>query len=203
MKRLFLAATAALALVACSDAGPMESNARIGDPRAYIVEIPDSIFTGQVPGSTLFASPGWEVGTVFTLDDSSRVKGFRYYKAVGETGSHTARLWRMSPGPTTLMASRAFTNETSSGWQKTMLSTTVSIPAGTYVVSVNTNTYQVKTGGYFNDNGPIYRSHLVATGGRYGQPTGSFPSSGSTSAFFVDLIYSPRLCNPDVDFPCP
>jgi hypothetical protein len=79
----------------------------------------------------------------------------------------------------------------------------VSIPPGTYVVAVNTNTYQVKTGGYFNTNGSIFSSHLEATGGRYGQPTGAFPSSGSTSAFFVDLIYRPKLCNTTTDSPCP
>jgi hypothetical protein len=28
-------------------------------------------------------------------------------------------------------------------------------------------------------------------------------SSGSASAFFVDVLYRPKLCNDDVDFPCP
>lgn len=77
------------------------------------------------------------------------------------------------------------------------------IPPGNYVVSVNTNLYQVKTFGYFTNNGSINRTKLVATGGRYGQPIHSFPSSASGSAFFVDVLYRPKLCNDDVDFPCP
>ncbi|HEU0016724.1 MAG TPA: DUF4082 domain-containing protein [Longimicrobium sp.] len=203
MKRSFLAAAAALALAACSDSGPLlQKRSPPADASKYIVWSPsDSIYTNQVPESTGYAGPdGWQVGTVFTVDDTVLVIGFKYYKAVGETGSHTARLYT-SGG--TLVGTRGFTGETASGWQRTMLTTTFSIPPGTYVVTVNTNTYQVKSFGWFTNNGPISRSHLEATGGKYGQPIHSFPASGSGSSFFVDVIYRPKLCNTTTDNPCP
>lgn len=203
MKRFTLAAAAALALAACADSGPMlQSKAHTAGPLLDIIWGPlDSIFTTQVPGETLYAGPdGWGVATEFTAEDTLLITGFRFYKAVGETGSHTAKLWTAGGS---LLASKSFTSETSSGWQRTTLSSTVQIPEGNYVVSVNTNEYQVKTGGYFATYGSINRSKLEATGGRYGQPKANFPGSASSSAFFVDVLYRPKLCNDDVDSPCP
>lgn len=201
MRRSVVAAMAALALGACADAGPLESRSSAAGPLLDIVWGPsDSIFTTQVPSETLYAGPnGWQVATVFTAEDTLLITGFRFYQAAGETGSHTARL-HTSGG--SLVASRGF-GATSTGWNRTTLSSAVQIPPGNYVVSVNTNAYQVKTGGYFAFNGSINRSDLEATGGKYGQPINAFPSSGSSSAFFVDVIYRPKLCNDDVDFPCP
>jgi Domain of unknown function (DUF4082) len=201
MKCSILAATAALALAACTDSGPLLEGRTPSAPLLDIVWGPaETIFTNQVPGETGYAGPsGWQVGTVFTAEDTLLITGFRFYQAVGETGSHTARL-HTSGG--TLVASKAF-GATSTGWNTTTLTSTVQILPGEYVVSVNTNTYQVKSGGYFYFNGPINRTKLVATGGRYGQPINVFPSSGSTSAFFVDVTFRPKLCNDDVDYPCP
>ncbi|HEU0016725.1 MAG TPA: DUF4082 domain-containing protein, partial [Longimicrobium sp.] len=145
-------------------------------------------FTTQAPASTV--EPGWDgmqVGTEFTLSDSVTVTGFRYYKASGEAGSHTARLYRSSG---TQVASKSFSGGTSSGWQRVSV-TPFPLAPGTYVVTVNTNLYQAKTGAYFDDDGPIYREGLEATGGRYGYPTGQFPSYSTSDAFFVDLVYVP------------
>jgi hypothetical protein len=202
MKRSILAAMAALALAACAGDGPLLENRKpTARPALDIVWGPvDSIFTTQVPGETLYAGPdGWQVATVFTVDDTTLITHFKFYQAAGETGSHTAKLYT-SGG--TLKASASF-GATSTGWNKVTLALPVQIPEGTYVVSVNTNTYQVKSGGYFAFNGSINRTGLTATGGKYGQPINSFPSSGSSSAFFVDVLYRPKLCNDDVDFPCP
>lgn len=202
MKRVTFAAIAALSLAACADSGPTLQKAPPAAPLLDIVWGPtDSIFTSQVPGETLDAGPdGWGVATVFTAEDTLLITGFRFYKAVGETGTHTAKLWTSGGS---LLASKQFTSETPSGWQRTTLPSTVQIPDGNYVVSVNTNAYQVKSSGYFASNGSINRSDLEATGGRYGQPKSNFPSSTSSSAFFVDVLYRPKLCNDDVDFPCP
>jgi hypothetical protein len=67
---------------------------------------------------------------------------------------------------------------------------------------VNTNTYQVKTFAYF-DNNPIYRSYMTADAGAYGQPTGSEPDTISGSAFFVDVFFSGLRCDTNVTSPCP
>ena len=202
MRCSIVAVAAALALTACADSGPLlENRATPARPLMDIVWGPtDRIFTNQVPTETAYAGPdGWEVGTVFTAEDTLLITHFRFYQAAGETGSHTAKLWT-SGG--TLLASKSF-GATSTGWNQTTLTFPLQIPEGDYVVSVNTNTYQVKTFGYFTSNGPINRTRLEATGGRYGQPIHSFPSSTSGSAFFVDVLYRPKLCNDDVDFPCP
>jgi hypothetical protein len=202
MKRLLLAAAAALTLAACADTGPLIEARDPASPVLDIVWGPlDSIFTTQQPTESGYAAPGWQVGTVFTAEDTLLIVGFRFLKAVGETGSHTAKLYPL--GNSTAIATMGFTNETPSGWQRKTLTSTVQIPPGEYVVTVNTNTYQSKNGGYFYFNGPINRSELEATGGRYGQPINVYPSSGSTSAFFADILYRPKLCNDDVDFPCP
>lgn len=204
MKHWIVPVMAAVALAGCADEGPLlESRAPTGPPLMDIVWGPtDSIYTTQTPNETGYAGPsGWQVATQFTAEDTLLITGFRYYKASGETGSHTARLYRL--GNTTQIASAGFLNETASGWQRQTLGSTVQIPPGTYLITVNTNTYQVKYGGYFAFNGSINRSDLEATGGAYGQPIHSYPGSGSASAFFVDVLYRPKLCNDDVDDPCP
>ena len=201
MKRWIFAAAAALSLAACADGGLLEPRTPVSGPREYIVWSPaENIWDSMTPTDVLDATGGWEVGTLFTTDDTILVTGFRFYKASGETGSHTANLWT-SGG--TKLASKAFGSETSSGWQSVSLTNTVQIPPGTYMVSFNTNTKQGKTGGYFAFNGSISRTHLTATGGGYVSGVGNFPSNGSASAFFADLTFRPKLCNTTTDFPCP
>ena len=201
MNRWFAAAAAALALAACTENALLDGREPAGR-RASIVWSPaETIFPPLTPSTALDATGGWEVGTLFTTDDTILVTGFQYYKASGETGSHISRLWT-SGG--TLLASRAYASETAGpGWQSTTLSSTVQLAPGTYIVSVNTNTWQSKTPGYFFDHGPIYRTHLTATGGAYVSGVGNFPSNGSASAFFADLTFRPKLCNTTTDFPCP
>jgi hypothetical protein len=201
MKRFFLAAAAALTLSACTDAGsPVEArSAADAGPRLAIWGVKDSIYTSQTPTSTLDASGGWEVGTQFTPDYDGRVVGFRFYKAVNECGTHTARLW--SPGGSQL-ASGTFSGETASGWQRVLISG-VNVTAGTtYRVSVNTNCWQVKDFGYFTSNGAIVRNWGYADSGYYGQPTGSRPTSSSGSSFFVDVYFRPLLCDDVVTENC-
>jgi hypothetical protein len=202
MKRLLTAAAAAFTLAACADGGtPVEPRAAPDRPAAtkYYYSS-ENIFTTQTPASTLDATGGWQVGTRFTTTREGLLSDFRFYKAVGETGSHTAKLYTASG---TLLWSLGFSFETSSGWQQTSSIVSLVLPAGTYIVSVNTNTKQVKTFGYFTDNGTIQRTYLSADAGAYGQPTGSLPSTISGSAFFVDVVFSPMRCDTDVDSPCP
>jgi len=191
MRHTIVAAAVALALAACVDGGPLLQNrAPTGPVSAYIPCQSESIFTTQVPTEQGYAYPGWQVGTQFTAEDSLLITKFRFYKATGETGPHTAKLYTVGG---TLVASAGFGGETASGWQSTTLVSPVLIPPGEYVVTVNTNTYQAKSGGYFAFNGSIQRTSLKATGGRYGQPINSYPVNGSSSAFFVDVTICPRL----------
>jgi len=199
MKRFLLAGTTALALAACTDLSPTLETRTPADPDRILVYGPvQTIFTNQTPEQTLDATGGWEVATRFTVWVDGKISGFRFWKAVGETGTHTARLWSTSG---TLLASATFSNETASGWQTAFANRV--IPAGTYIVSVNTNTKQAKSFAWFTNNGPISHHDIYADYSYYGQPTGSFPTSGSGSIYFVDVNFRPYICNTKTDDPCP
>lgn len=200
MRSLFFlaAAAAALSTAACADAVAPVAQPDAAQAAALPIDGPryglrDSLYTYQTPSEFLDASPGWQVGTRFIPDYDGRFIGFRFYKAPGETGSHTARLYN-SAGQ--LLHSATFGTETGSGWQRVTITTLVPGYAGEqYYVTVNTNAKQAKAPGYFHLNGPIYRNWGAAYGGAYGQPIHAFPSSGSASSFFVDVYYRTLLCD--------
>src|SRR5215207_512919 len=204
MRRFFVAATAALALAACSDiesGNPLSVEGGPGERGPALATAPVgpqwSIFTSQTPEQTLDATPGWEVGTRFSTSKAGKVIGFRFYRASGETGTNTARLWSNSG---TQLASATFTTS-GTGWQTVMLPTgsRVSLTVNTtYRVSVNTNSAQAKSPGAFYYGGPVTNGPLTADGGYYGQPTGAMPASESTSNFFVDVIFEEDVPLPNL-----
>ncbi|MFL6199672.1 MAG: DUF4082 domain-containing protein [Thermoanaerobaculia bacterium] len=145
-----------------------------------------TIFTTQTPTETLDASPGWEVGTRFTTSKPGKVIGFRFWRAVGETGTNYGKLWNNSG--TRLKMSNAFPSGT--GWVTVYLNTPVIISTNTvYRVSVNTNTKQVKKGGAYVFDGHITNGPLFSDSGYYGQPLNAMPTAESASYFFVDVIF--------------
>ena len=202
---LFVAAAAALSLSACADAvapipQPAGAHAAGGLPLGPFYAPRDSIYTTQTPTEYLDASPGWQVATRFIPDVDGRFTGYRFYKAPGETGTHTARLYTSSGQ---LVHQATFSNETASGWQRVTFSNLVYGYAGQeYYITVNTNVKQSKTPAYFNNNGPIYRNWGAAYGGGYGQPINSFITSGSGSSFFVDVYYRGLICSEDYTTNC-
>jgi len=201
MKRFILASTVALALAACADTTPViDTRAPPGSPN-YLLGAIQTIFTTQTPARTsIDADGGREVGTRFTVYRDGVIAGFRFWKAVGESGTHTARLWTTSG---TLLASATFSNETSSGWQSVGGGT--SIDAGTYVVTVNTNVKMVKTAMYFDSIGPISHDDIYANLSYHGQPAGSFPTIGASGIYFVDVNFRPVIviCVPEPGIYCP
>gem|GEM_PF-5597749 len=209
MRSLFyVAAVATLSLSACADAVTPDAQPRApetghaaelpGDKPIYALR--DSIYTSQTPSEFLDAAPGWQVATRFIPDYDGKFTGYRFYKAPGETGSHTARLYTTSGFPVHQIT---FPAETPSGWQRVTFTTAVYGYAGEeYYITVNTNSKQAKTPAYFNNNGPIFRSWGAAYGGAYGQPIHAFPSSGSGSSFFVDVYYRALLCSETITENC-
>jgi hypothetical protein len=202
MKRFILATTAALALAACSDASPvLDTRAPPEGPNHTIFYgLPaQTIFTDQTPTRTsIDADGGREVATRFTVDTKGLISGFRFWKAAGETGTHTAKLWTTSG---TLVASATFSGETSSGWQSVASNTPIA--AGTYVVSVNTNVLMVKTAMYFDTAGAISHDDVYADTSYHGQPAGSFPTTAGSGIYFVDVKFRPFICDTEVTQPCP
>jgi hypothetical protein len=153
---------------------------------------PCSLFSNLTQPANTSASGSFELGVKLQVDQPLRVTALRFYKAVGETGTHTATVWTSSGVP---LASLTFTNETASGWQQQALATPVQLAANTtYVVSVNANgNYPVTVNGLLNSvsSGPI---HTVADGnnGVYNTTLGSFPTQSYLSSnYFVDVVVAP------------
>jgi uncharacterized protein DUF4082 len=145
------------------------------------------IFTTQTPATIGNASPGYEVATQFSAAVNGTVKSLRFYRAPGETGTTTVRLWTDSG---TQLAAATWTSDGTSGWKAVPIGGGVALTAGTrYRVSFNTNTAQAKTNcglGSGITNGP-----LTAWQGFWGQPMGSMPTNSSCSNFFADVVFEP------------
>ena len=102
-----------------------------------------SIWSAATAPANLQASDTGSVtlGLRFSSDVPGVVTGIRYYKAAGNTGTHTGNLWS-STG--TQLATVTFAGESASGWQQASFSSPVAIVANTtYVVS-----YTAPRGGY-------------------------------------------------------
>ena len=146
-----------------------------------------SIFTTQLPAYTGTDGP-YELGVKFQASKAANVSSIRYYRANGESGSHTGHIWSANG---TLLASVVFSNETASGWQTANLANPLPITANTtYVVSVNSNTGYAVT-----DNALATRVtngilSTVADGANcvYGT-AGKFPTqSWNNSNYFRDVV---------------
>ncbi|QSQ23342.1 DUF4082 domain-containing protein [Pyxidicoccus parkwayensis] len=143
-----------------------------------------------------------ELGVKFRADVDGKVKGIRFYKGTGNTGTHVGNLWS-STG--TNLASATFINETALGWQQVTFATPVSITAGTtYVAS-----YLAPVGGYsFDANGlangvdtaPLHALPGTTSGGNGVFTTGAvstFPNSSYQNAnYWVDVVFEPNSALP-------
>jgi hypothetical protein len=193
MQRFVLAAAAALVLTACADTG--ETPVAPAAPRLATGDT-WRVFTTQTPAEILDATGGWEVATRFKASVPGCITELHFYRAPGETGLNYIKLWTNSG--TQLLSWPVYFPVT--GWNTVQLTSppgvgppidsSVCIPANTYYrVSVNTNTKQAKTYDYFTTNGSITRGPLTANYSYYGQPTGSMPTQGSNSIYFVDVTF--------------
>lgn len=188
MKRLLLAAAAALALAACADGGPTAAGESTG-PAPPIRSVTAqsntqyTIYTSQTPGTTgVSVSPGYELGTEFHVTQKACVMGMRFWRSAGETGTNTLKLWSSTGA---LLASQNVTTS-GSGWQYVYLSGVVCLDVYTsYRVSVNVNSKAVKTSGGFQSY--IVNQPLVGMSGYYGSP-GSRPTTAHSDSYFVDVI---------------
>jgi hypothetical protein len=197
MRVKYLAVCALVALAACQDGESASPVLPKAEPKLAVAPVGPrwTLFTTQTPTETLDATPGWEVSTRFTTSKSGKVIGFRFWRADGETGSNYAKLW--TDAGSRMVTSPAFPSGT--GWVEVRLTTPVKVAANTpYRVSVNTNTRQVKKGGGFSTDGAISNGPLYAGGSHYGQPINVMPASGSSSMFFIDVIFEEDVPLPNL-----
>jgi hexosaminidase len=148
--------------------------------------------TTDLPAARYTEGQPLELGLRFQPLVPGRAVGVRFYKAVGDTGTHVGRLWS-STG--TLLASATFTGEREYGWHEAAFAGPVQLtPGATYVVSYNTpNGIYGATGGALQTARNVGVLAAPAGGNgvfRVGQ--GVFPteSFGATN-YFADTVFDP------------
>ncbi|MCO5064180.1 MAG: DUF4082 domain-containing protein [Rhizobiaceae bacterium] len=138
---------------------------------------------------------GVELGMRFVSSATGTVSGIKFYKAVGETGTHTGSLWKADG---TLLGTLTFSGESASGWQTAVFSNPIAIVAGQqYIVSYHSNgTYQYTTG-FFNapvTNGPLTAPANSGSSGNgvYNYSNNvSFPNqTWQASNYWVDVLFN-------------
>jgi Domain of unknown function (DUF4082)/Bacterial Ig-like domain len=167
----------------------------IGAPVAWSFttgSCPCALFSDLAQPANQSAAGTFELGVKLQVDSPEQLTSVRFYKAVGETGNHTATIWTANG---LALGSVTFASETASGWQQQALTTPLQLqPNTTYVVSINANSrYPVTLNGLLNpvSSGPL---HTVADGlnGVYNGTLGSFPDqSYQSSNYFVDVVVAP------------
>jgi hypothetical protein len=140
-----------------------------------------------------------ELGVKFRADVDGYITGIRFYKTSVNGGAHVGNLWSSSGR---LLATVAFTGETSSGWQQANFSAPVLITANTtYVASYHTSTGRYSaTSAYFStggvDTAPLHALSNVAAGGNgvYSyRATSGFPGQTyNASNYWVDVVFIGR-----------
>jgi hypothetical protein len=156
-----------------------------GSPRTILCGA--SLFPTQVPDAVASgAGSTWEQATQFSSSISGKITHIRFYKSSLESGTHIGRIWSDTGTPLTQVT---FFGETPSGWQTQKLQTPFPITAGVrYRVSYNINFYVAKTGNGLSS--PITNGPLTAYTSFYSTPGGSFPTTGSLSNLFADVVFN-------------
>jgi hypothetical protein len=138
-----------------------------------------------------------ELGLKFRSEVSGYIRGIRFYKGPGNTGTHVASLWTTAG---TLLGRVTFAGETASGWQEADFATPVAIAADTtYVAS-----YFAPNGGWSVDidyftAGAIVAPPLTAVASAPGDGNGvyhytatpGFPTETyGGSNYSVDVVFT-------------
>jgi len=164
-----------------------------------------SLFGNRVPATPASTDTGAaELGVKVVPQTDGFVKGVRFYKGTGNTGTHTGSLWSENGD---LLASGTFSGETSTGWQTLTFSPAVPVVAGTtYVAS-----YTAPSGHYAADPwafiykpynaAPLIapRTQDAAGDGVYGSPGGFPVQTYNATNYYVDVLFdSSALTAPTV-----
>lgn len=164
-----------------------------------------SLFGNRVPVNPVSSdADSTEVGVKVIPQTDGFVKGVRFYKGSGNTGTHTGSLWSADGD---LLASGTFTNETATGWQTLIFSPAVPVVEGnTYVASYTApnGRYPADPWSFVYDTNvapPLVAPKSQVSGGNgvYGNP-GQFPvQSYKSTNYYVDMLFdSSALTAPTV-----
>lgn len=182
--------------------GNTYNNVNIGGVITTIAPPNESLWTvGDAPSDQdLNDGSDIEVGTKFTASVNGFVRGVRFYKGAGSSGTFTGKLYDFN-NPATPLANANFVTSPS-GWQQVLFSSPVAITAGTtYVVSVYSNDgYYSSTEEYFNAFSLVSGSLTAPAGdngitsssnGLYLYGSGMPSNSYNNSSYFVDVVFTP------------
>ena len=138
-----------------------------------------------------------ELGVKWRSTHDGHVRGVRFYKGPGNTGTHTGSLWSTAG---VLLATGTFRDETAGGWQTLAFPRPVAVERDTtYVAS-----YTAPAGHYSYDHGYFARSSRYLeplTGLQTGvdgangvfRPGRGFPTTASADTnYWVDVVWSPE-----------
>src|SRR5262249_19657742 len=104
-----------------------------------------------VPANPWSSDAPVTLGVRMRSDANGSVTGIRFYKGVGNNGTHVGLLYTSSG---TVLASATFAGETSSGWQQVNFSSPVSITANTtYIAALFTTSGYAYNDNYFTSTG--------------------------------------------------
>ena len=190
---------------AVDDSGNLEST-----PPSVAVDVacPCSLFGPNVTPATLDQGDTnpVELGVKFKADLDGSITGVRFYKAVGNTGTHIGNLWTTSG---TLLARGTFASESASGWQEMTFPTPVDVSAGTtYIASYYApRGHYSATTSYFFQPGPtggnsLDSPPLHAISSNRGGANGVYSYAGATTFptatfngedYAVDPVFIPKL----------
>ena len=153
----------------------------------------DSVVPGLVATSD---TASVELGVKFRSSLAGSVSAVRFYKGAGNAGPHTVSLWSLSGS---LLGSGTSSGESAIGWQTVVLSSPVTVVAGTtyvasYVASVGRYPFDGNFFGASTTNGPLT---LLASGtdggnGVFAYGSGGFPTQTYAAAnYWVDVVFTP------------
>ncbi|MCO8271754.1 DUF4082 domain-containing protein [Actinoplanes sp. TRM 88003] len=181
-----------------------DDSANIGPvaTRSVTVTGSASLFGSRVPDTPATSdADAAELGVRVTPQTDGFIKGIRFYKGTGNTGTHNGTLWSADGDQ---LAGGTFVNETASGWQTLTFSPAVPVVAGTIYVA----SYTAPNGRYAADpwtfayqahhSPPLSspRSTQTYGNGVYGNP-GSFPVRSYNSAnYYVDVLFDSSALTP-------
>ena len=138
-----------------------------------------------------------ELGVSFKPDYNGYITGVRFYKSANNIGTHAGNLWDSAGS---LLATAAFTGESSSGWQQVSFPNPVAVSANTvYVASYHAAAGHYSANGYYFANSGVDNAPLHAPLNGSGSPNGPY-AYGSTSVFptstynsanyWVDVVFN-------------
>jgi hypothetical protein len=128
------------------------------------------------------------LGVRFASSAAGTITGIRFYKAAGNTGTHTGTLFTADGQQ---LATVTFTGETTAGWQTATFDQPVAITADTeYIAAYRTptGTYSYTQGGFSSGftSGPL---RTTGGSGAYSY-SNDFPGSSSNASYLVDVVFN-------------